>query len=66
MLYRAVHLKKVAGNRTILDIKSLAIKAGRIYGLLGANGAGKTTLLNILGFLEPPTSGSMDTTCCIW
>jgi len=51
MLYRAVHLKKVAGNRTILDIKSLAIKAGRIYGLLGANGAGKTTLLNILGFL---------------
>lgn len=60
MLYRAVHLKKVAGNRTILDIKSLAIKAGRIYGLLGANGAGKTTLLNILGFLESPTSGSME------
>lgn len=60
MLYRAVHLKKVAGDRTILDIGSLAIKAGRIYGLLGANGAGKTTLLNILGFLESPTSGSLE------
>ena len=60
MLYRAVHLKKVAGSRTILDIESLAIKAGRIYGLLGANGAGKTTLLNILGFLESPTSGSIE------
>jgi tungstate transport system ATP-binding protein len=60
MLYRAVHLKKVAGGRTILDIGSLAIETGRIYGLLGANGAGKTTLLGILGFLEPPTSGSME------
>jgi len=60
MLYRAVHLKKVAGGRTILDIESLAIDAGRIYGLLGANGAGKTTLLNILGFLEQPTSGGME------
>jgi tungstate transport system ATP-binding protein len=60
MLYRAVHLKKVAGSRTILDIESLAIKAGRIYGLLGANGAGKTTLLNILGFLELPTSGRIE------
>ena len=28
--------------------------------MLGANGAGKTTLLNILGFLEPPTSGSIE------
>ena len=60
MLYRAVHLKKVAGGRTILDIESFAIDAGRIYGLLGANGAGKTTLLNILGFLEQPTSGGME------
>ena len=60
MLYRAVHLKKVVGGRTILAIESLAIKAGRIYGLLGANGAGKTTLLNILGFLEAPTFGSIE------
>ena len=60
MLYRAKYLKKVAGGRTILDIRSLAIEAGRIYGLLGANGAGKTTLLTILGFLEEPTSGSME------
>lgn len=60
MLYRAEHLKKIVGGRTILDIESLAINSGRIYGLLGANGAGKTTLLSILGFLEPPTSGSIE------
>ena len=60
ILYRAERLTKVAGGRTILDIRSLAIEEGRIYGLLGANGAGKTTLLNILGFLEPPTSGNME------
>ena len=60
MLYRAKRLTKVAGGRTILDIRNLVIKSGMIYGLLGANGAGKTTLLNILGFLELPTSGSME------
>jgi len=60
MLYRGDRLTKVAGDRTVLDIRSLAIRSGRIYALLGANGAGKTTLLNILAFLEPPTSGSME------
>ncbi len=60
MLYRAEQLIKAAGGRKILNIGSLAIEEGRMYALLGANGAGKTTLLNILGFLETPTSGSME------
>ncbi len=60
MLYRTERLKKVAGGKSILDIGSLAIEEGRIYGLLGANGAGKTTLLNILAFLEQPTSGKIE------
>ncbi len=39
---------------------SLAIKAGEVYGLLGANGAGKTTTIRmILDFIRP-TSGTIE------
>jgi tungstate transport system ATP-binding protein len=57
MVYLLSQLTKVYGARTVLNIPKLEIKSGRIYALLGPNGAGKTTLLNILGFLEPPTTG---------
>ena len=57
MLFSLSQLTKVYENRTVLDIPALEIEKGGIYALLGPNGAGKTTLLNILGFLEPPTSG---------
>jgi tungstate transport system ATP-binding protein len=46
-------------RRTVLDIPKLDIEENRIHALLGPNGAGKTTLLNILGFLEPPTTGEI-------
>lgn len=59
-LYRLHELKRVNGNRALLDIDHLEIEEGRIYALLGANGAGKTTLLETLAFLEPPTSGSIE------
>ena len=59
MLYAVSHLTKVYGDRTILDIPAMDIEKGAIYALLGPNGAGKTTLLNILGFLEPPTTGEI-------
>jgi tungstate transport system ATP-binding protein len=57
MVYRLSKLTKVYGARTVLNIPKLEIESERIYALLGPNGAGKTTLLNILGFLEPPTTG---------
>jgi tungstate transport system ATP-binding protein len=57
MLYVLSQLTKIYENRTVLDISTLEIEEKGIYALLGPNGAGKTTLLNILGFLEPPTSG---------
>ncbi len=57
MLYILSQLTKIYENRTVLDIPTLEIEEKGIYALLGPNGAGKTTLLNILGFLEPPTSG---------
>lgn len=59
MVYDISQLTKVYGNRTVLDIPLLEIEKGSIYALLGPNGAGKTTLLNILGFLEPPTTGNI-------
>jgi len=59
MVYELTGLKKVHGSRTVLSIPCLAIEKSRIYALLGPNGAGKTTLLNILGFLDAPTSGTL-------
>jgi len=58
-VYNISGLTKVYGARTVLDISALEIQQGSIYALLGPNGAGKTTLLNILGFLEPPTTGNV-------
>lgn len=58
-VYKISKLTKVYATRTVLDIPLLEITKGQIYALLGHNGAGKTTLLNILGFLEPPTTGNM-------
>ena len=59
MLYELRNLKKVYGQRTVVDISALSLKRGKICGLLGPNGAGKTTLLEILAFLLPPTSGEL-------
>ena len=59
MLYTLQNLTKVHADRTVLDIGSLEFQRGDVCGLMGPNGAGKTTLLNILGFLEPPSSGTI-------
>ncbi len=52
-------LRKVYGNRTVLDIPELIFEKGIIYSLLGPNGSGKTTLLEILALLIPPTTGEI-------
>jgi len=59
VLYEIRRLKKCYNGEIVLDIDSLDIERGRIYGLVGANGAGKTTLLEILDLLIPPTSGDV-------
>jgi tungstate transport system ATP-binding protein len=58
-LFSLANVTRVYGRRTVLNISHLDIEANRIHALLGPNGAGKTTLLNILGFLEPPTTGKI-------
>lgn len=43
----------------VLGPLSLQLKAGKIYGLLGANGAGKSTLLQLLAGLKQSDSGDI-------
>jgi lipoprotein-releasing system ATP-binding protein len=43
----------------VLRDVSLALSAGESAVIMGPSGSGKSTLLNILGTLEPPTSGKL-------
>lgn len=47
------------GSFRAVDALSLSVRAGEIYGLLGANGAGKTTTLRMLATLLVPDSGAV-------
>jgi ABC-2 type transport system ATP-binding protein len=50
--------KKYSGN-TVLNIPSLEIPNGQVFGLVGNNGAGKTTYFNLLLDLIKPTTGTI-------
>ncbi|MDJ0726054.1 MAG: ABC transporter ATP-binding protein [Prochloraceae cyanobacterium] len=54
------NLKKNYGKRAVIKDLNLEIKAGEIYGLLGANGAGKTTTINIICNLIEADSGTIE------
>ncbi len=47
-LVQASNIKKSFGETHAVDDVSLQIKAGEIYGLVGADGAGKTTTIRLL------------------
>lgn len=44
---------------TALSDVSLQVKAGRIFGIIGASGAGKSTLIRCVNLLEIPDSGEV-------
>ncbi|MBW2055882.1 MAG: ATP-binding cassette domain-containing protein [Deltaproteobacteria bacterium] len=49
----------VCQGRKILEIPSLSVQRGEIYGVVGPNGSGKTTLLSIMGLILRPTQGEV-------
>ncbi len=48
-----------AGRLRVLSEIDLSLDAGDSASIVGPSGSGKSTLLNILGTLEPPTSGTV-------
>lgn len=52
------NLSKIFGDFAAVDKISFHVKAGEIFGFLGANGAGKTTAMKMLIGISSPTSGS--------
>ncbi len=47
-MLKAIELKKIYGNVTVLDIPELSIPEGQSFGLVGNNGAGKTTFFRLI------------------
>lgn len=52
-------LKKSYEKKIVLDIDSLDIESGKIYGYLGKNGAGKSTTIKIIMGIETPNCGEI-------
>ncbi|MEU6787297.1 ABC transporter ATP-binding protein [Nonomuraea angiospora] len=52
-------LRKVFGERAVLDGVDLDVRRGEFLALLGASGTGKTTLLRILAGLDAATGGAV-------
>lgn len=48
------------GNFTAVDHITFDVKAGEVFGFLGANGAGKTTAIKMLTGLLAPTEGNAE------
>ncbi|TCD03340.1 ABC transporter ATP-binding protein [Pedobacter psychroterrae] len=59
MILEIKNLKKVYGDKTVVNIEYLQIAEGETVGLVGNNGAGKTTFFRMLLDLIRPSEGSV-------
>ena len=59
LVVRAEGLRKVYGNRIVMDNVSFDLPRGGIVGVIGPNGAGKTTLLRMIVGEEKPDGGTL-------
>lgn len=58
-MIEGINLTKIFGDRLLFDNLSFAIETGEFVCFSGESGKGKTTLLNMIGQIEPPTSGQI-------
>lgn len=58
-IYQIQDLDHFYGEKQVLSIGDVSIKAASIVGLMGPNGSGKSTLLKLLSFLEKQTYGEI-------
>lgn len=59
MILEIKDLKKIYGNKTVVNISHLKMNTGETIGLVGNNGAGKTTLFRMLLDLIRPDQGQV-------
>jgi ABC-2 type transport system ATP-binding protein len=52
-------LRKVYGDRAVVDGVGFAVEEGEIFGILGPNGAGKTTIVECIGGLRRRDGGTI-------
>ena len=52
-------LRKVYGDRTVVDGVTFSVDEGEIFGILGPNGAGKTTTVECVGGLRHRDGGTI-------
>lgn len=53
------NIEKRYGDFTVFSGVNLEIGTNQTISICGDSGSGKTTLVNVIGLLEPPTSGSV-------
>ena len=59
MILEVKNLKKVYGDKTVVNIEHVQIEQGETIGLVGNNGAGKTTFFRMILDLIRPTEGEV-------
>jgi len=59
MILEVKNLKKVYGDKTVVNIEHVEIAPGETIGLVGNNGAGKTTFFRMLLDLIRPSEGEV-------
>jgi molybdopterin-binding protein len=56
-LLRGESLVRRYGDRVVVDVSEIEVRAGEVLAVLGPNGAGKSTLFRLLALLEKPDDG---------
>ncbi len=56
-IYYLQNVSKRYDGRCVVQVETLKIERGEVFGLVGPSGTGKSTLLRLLNFLEVPSTG---------